>query len=438
LICLPLNAESTWYVGVDEDGDGFIGSVDNTLVCSSPGVGYALTAPAITVCNDGDADINPGATEVFDGVDNNCDGNVDEGCTTPTSVGGIDATDVIDPVAAGTTFTLSAVFNSDITTANWYFSSDGDFTNGEVAEITSPGTISASLVTGSFNFDTTNTGVYTIKLEVTNDCGTTNLYYSYAVVYDQTEGFITGGGWINSLSGAYVPDPTLTGQANFGFVSKYKKGKNSGGEVDGNTDFRFEEGDFYFKSSSHDDISLVISGDRKGTYRGIGTVNGVGNHKFLVTIIDGDAEGGDGFDRFRIKIWANNSSSIVMYDNEYGIAENADASTILGGGSIKIHKPKGNSKIEAKAKSEELINTDTFKLVTWPNPSNDYFKVTFKSSNTKDRIEIQVFDLNGRYIYSIQGNANQEYHIGSSLEAGLYFVNVIQGNKSRQVKLVKY
>ncbi|MCF8272191.1 MAG: hypothetical protein K9I95_00010 [Flavobacteriaceae bacterium] len=42
MICLPLNAESTWYVGVDEDE--FIGSVENTLVCSSPGVGYALTA----------------------------------------------------------------------------------------------------------------------------------------------------------------------------------------------------------------------------------------------------------------------------------------------------------------------------------------------------------------------------------------------------------
>jgi hypothetical protein len=30
-------------------------------------------------CNDSDPDINPGATEVCDGVDNNCNGNIDEG-----------------------------------------------------------------------------------------------------------------------------------------------------------------------------------------------------------------------------------------------------------------------------------------------------------------------------------------------------------------------
>jgi hypothetical protein len=38
----------------------------------------------------------------------------------------------------------------------------------------------------------------------------------------------------------------------------------------------------------------------------------------------------------------------------------------------------------------------------------------------------------------MSGKANQEYRFGASFESGLYFVNVIQGNESRQVKLVKY
>ncbi len=48
--------------------------------------------------------------------------------------------------------------------------------------------------------------------------------YNYAVVYDPIGGFVTGGGYIMSPAGAYVQDPAATGKANFGFVSKYKKG----------------------------------------------------------------------------------------------------------------------------------------------------------------------------------------------------------------------
>ena len=40
------------------------------------------------------------------------------------------------------------------------------------------------------------------------------------VVYDPSAGFVTGGGWIDSPAGAYTADPSLTGKANFGFVSK--------------------------------------------------------------------------------------------------------------------------------------------------------------------------------------------------------------------------
>ncbi|MDC1226865.1 MopE-related protein [Algibacter sp.] len=63
----------------DFDGDGFGDESDTgDSLCEDPVDGRVTDN---TDCNDGDADINPGATEVFDGVDNNCDGNVDEGFT---------------------------------------------------------------------------------------------------------------------------------------------------------------------------------------------------------------------------------------------------------------------------------------------------------------------------------------------------------------------
>ena len=56
-------------------------------------------------------------------------------------------------------------------------------------------------------------------------------------VYDPGAGFVTGGGWINSPTGAYTPNPSLTGKANFGFVSRYQDGANT---PSGNTQFHFK------------------------------------------------------------------------------------------------------------------------------------------------------------------------------------------------------
>ena len=63
---------ATWYV--DVDGDGYGSDAFTTEDCEQP-TGFEATADD---CNDGDADINPDATELCDGVDNDCDGDTDE------------------------------------------------------------------------------------------------------------------------------------------------------------------------------------------------------------------------------------------------------------------------------------------------------------------------------------------------------------------------
>ncbi|MFH1466217.1 MAG: MopE-related protein [Pseudomonadota bacterium] len=62
----------TWYADTDADGYGAVGST--APGCDQP-LGYVAEA---TDCDDGDAAINPAATEVCDGADNDCDGVVDE------------------------------------------------------------------------------------------------------------------------------------------------------------------------------------------------------------------------------------------------------------------------------------------------------------------------------------------------------------------------
>ena len=183
-------------------------------------------------------------------------------------------------------------------------------------------------------------GIHDICVTGTDASGNTSspAVCGMLVVYDPSAGFVTGGGWINSPPGAYVADGTLTGKAHFAFVSKYQKGKTA---PTGNTEFKFQAGDLKFKSTEYE--WLVVAGAR-GKFKGSGTINGSGNYGFMLTAIDAAQTPSTDTDLFRIKIWDKDNADAVVYDNEIGVDDNADPATVIGGGSIVIHTPKGKNK----------------------------------------------------------------------------------------------
>src|SRR6185295_5907948 len=62
----------------DADGDTYGNVNSTTLACSAP-TGYVSNS---TDCNDANAAIHPNATETCNGIDDNCNGQVDEGVKT--------------------------------------------------------------------------------------------------------------------------------------------------------------------------------------------------------------------------------------------------------------------------------------------------------------------------------------------------------------------
>ncbi len=218
-------------------------------------------------------------------------------------------------------FSDAGVLDTHSATWDW---GDGTMSPGMVVEAGGTGTAYGSHVYAE-------AGVYAVTIVVADDDGgaVSAIASEYVVVYDPAGGFVTGGGWIDSPPGAYVAAPELFGKASFGFVSKYKKGASL---PQGSAQFAFHAAGFNFKSTALE--WLVVANDR-AKFKGSGVVNGAGGYGFMITAIDGDPKRAP--DAFRIKVW-DKGTGLVVYDNQLGESETAYSATVLGGGSIVVHR----------------------------------------------------------------------------------------------------
>ena len=127
---------------VDDDCDGLVdeglasytyfadGDGDTYGNASAPLISCHAVAPSGYVtnasdCDDNNASVNPAGTEVCNGLDDNCDGTVDEGCfcTNPaTANAGINAS-----ICEGETVSLTGAIGGSATTSTWTTSGSGSF-----------------------------------------------------------------------------------------------------------------------------------------------------------------------------------------------------------------------------------------------------------------------------------------------------------------------
>ena len=327
------------------------------------------------------------------------------------------------PVSVAVELTINGI-DADVTTlaVNW-----GDGTT------TAPAYANGSS-TATHTYE--STGVYVVSVALTDACGATgSADFRYVVVYDPTAGFVTGGGSIASPPGAYPADEDLIGKATFGFVSKYLKGQI---EPNGSTQFEFSLADLHFKSSTYD--WLVISKD-KAQFKGSGTVNGAGNYGFLLSAVDAQLSSTPGADKFRIKIWNKDilGDENVVYDNQPGAEETAEATTDLSSGSIVIHTPGKNATTGTEpARVGEELPAGSLTLMATPNPSQDYFQLK-AYGGSGEPVQVRIVDLLGRVVETWAGLSPQStLRFGSHYRPGIYMAEVQQGARKQLLKLVKH
>ncbi len=85
--------------------------------------------------------------------------------------------------------------------------------------------------------------------------------------------------------------------------------------------------------------------------------------------------------------------------------------------------------------SKVSVNT-TFNIQAYPNPSNTEFKLILPGNNN-DKVMITVTDIFGKKVYVTEGPGQRNYTFGKNLVAGIYFLKVIQGNKTQSLQVVK-
>ena len=131
-ITLTAAALTTYYLDADADGFGNLAMDSASCIALS---GYVTNS---TDCNDASSLINPNATEICNGVDDDCDSSVDEGVQVTPSVS-ITSDDADASICSGTTVVFTATATQGGSAPDYQWKLNGSNVGGNTSTYTTGG-----------------------------------------------------------------------------------------------------------------------------------------------------------------------------------------------------------------------------------------------------------------------------------------------------------
>ena len=256
--------------------------------------------------------------------------------------------------------------------------------------------------------------------------------------------FVTGGGYLRNTSCAGTLAGTLDLKTNFGFNMMYNK---SGSNLKGQCNIIIRSNGKIYQVKSNAVNTLVVSAtgssgtpayfNTKANYSDITnplSPIAMGGNMDLTVKMNDVSNGGQN-DQVSILVMNPNTSEVIFSSNWSGVQTVLQN---LGGGNVSVRStPASNTVTSARVEQTEeipvVVNPFTVKVLG--NPAQDFFNINIQGSEGK--ISLRVVDIQGRVLDYRENVPQGTLQLGHSYRSGFYYLEVRQGNKMRQIKLVK-